>query len=54
MPTNPKLLRRITARPDVFGGKPIIRDLRIAVEHAARGSQGGPYPAPALTGVGAG
>ncbi len=33
MPTNPELLRRITARPGVFGGKPIIRDLRIAVEH---------------------
>ena len=27
------ILRRITARPDVFGGKPIIRDMRIAVEH---------------------
>lgn len=27
-----ELLRRITARPDVFGGKPIIRDLRISVE----------------------
>lgn len=26
------LLSRITARPDVFGGKPIIRDLRISVE----------------------
>jgi len=26
------LLERITARPDVFGGKPIIRDLRISVE----------------------
>lgn len=26
------LLRRITARSDVFGGKPIIRDLRISVE----------------------
>lgn len=26
-------LSRITVRPDVFGGKPIIRDLRIAVEH---------------------
>ncbi len=33
MPTNPELLQRITARPGVFGGKPIIRDLRIAVEH---------------------
>ncbi|MDE0447247.1 MAG: DUF433 domain-containing protein [Spirochaetaceae bacterium] len=32
MPTNPELLKRVTARPDVFGGKPIIRDLRISVE----------------------
>ena len=27
-----RLLQRITARPDVFGGKPIIRDMRISVE----------------------
>ena len=27
------LLARITVRPDVFNGKPIIRDMRIAVEH---------------------
>ena len=27
-----ELLERITARPDVFGGKPIIRDMRISVE----------------------
>lgn len=27
------LLQRITVRPDVLGGKPIIRDMRIAVEH---------------------
>jgi uncharacterized protein (DUF433 family) len=27
-----KLLKRITARPDVFGGKPIVRDMRISVE----------------------
>jgi len=33
MSTNPDLLQRITVRSDVFGGKPIIRDLRIAVEH---------------------
>ena len=26
------LLGRITARTDVFGGKPIIRDMRISVE----------------------
>ena len=32
MATNDELLQRITARPDVFGGKPIIRDMRISVE----------------------
>ncbi len=32
MPANDELLRRITARPDVFGGKPIIRDMRVSVE----------------------
>lgn len=31
-PTESQLLKRITARPDVFGGKPIIRDMRISVE----------------------
>ncbi len=33
MTTQPDLLARITVRPDIFGGKPIIRDMRIAVEH---------------------
>ena len=28
-----ELFDRITVRADVFGGKPIIRDMRIAVEH---------------------
>ena len=32
MSANDELLKRITARPDVFGGKPIIRDLRVSVE----------------------
>ena len=32
MPDNGKLLERITARTDVFGGKPIVRDMRISVE----------------------
>ena len=32
MPAHPELLQRITARPEVFGGKPIVRDLRISVE----------------------
>ena len=29
---NAELLSRITAWPDVFGGKPIVRDMRILVE----------------------
>lgn len=33
MTADTDLLGRITVRADVFGGKPIIRDLRIAVEH---------------------
>ncbi len=32
MTTNQELLKRITARPDVFGGKPIVRDMRVSVE----------------------
>lgn len=28
-----QLLERIVVNPDIFGGKPIIRGLRIAVEH---------------------
>jgi len=32
MTGNARLLERITARPDVFGGKPIVRDMRISVE----------------------
>ncbi|MXX43088.1 MAG: DUF433 domain-containing protein [Acidimicrobiales bacterium] len=32
MSANQELLRRISARPDIFGGKPIVRDLRISVE----------------------
>ena len=28
----PQLLGRITSRSDVFGGKPIVRDMRISVE----------------------
>ena len=31
MPADPELLKRITARPDVSGGKPIIRDMPISV-----------------------
>jgi uncharacterized protein (DUF433 family) len=28
-----QLLKRITVRPEIFGGKPIIRGRRLAVEH---------------------
>jgi uncharacterized protein (DUF433 family) len=28
-----QLLQRITINPDIFGGKPIIRGRRLAVEH---------------------
>lgn len=28
-----KLIARITVNPEIFGGKPIIRDKRLAVEH---------------------
>jgi len=28
-----QLLKRITYNPDIFGGKPIIRGRRLAVEH---------------------
>ena len=31
--TEDQLLKRITVRSDVFYGKPIIRDMRFAVEH---------------------
>jgi uncharacterized protein (DUF433 family) len=30
--TDPDLLRRITVNPDVFGGKPTVRGMRISVE----------------------
>lgn len=33
MATEDELLRRITVNPAIFGGKPIIRGRRLAVEH---------------------
>lgn len=30
--SEPELLNRITANPEIFGGKPIIRGMRISVE----------------------
>ena len=32
MPASEDLLKRITSRSDVLGGKPIVRDMRISVE----------------------
>lgn len=31
--TEEDLLKRITTNPDIFGGKPVIRGRRLAVEH---------------------
>ena len=31
--TDAELLKRITVNPQIFGGKPIIRGRRLAVEH---------------------
>lgn len=31
--THTELLSRITVRPTIFGGKPTVRGMRIAVEH---------------------
>ncbi len=31
--TDPDLTQRITTDPEIFGGKPIVRGHRIAVEH---------------------
>ena len=33
MPTEAELLKRITFDPRIYGGKPIIRGRRMAVEH---------------------
>jgi uncharacterized protein (DUF433 family) len=33
MATTEELLQRITANPEIYGGKPIIRGHRMAVEH---------------------
>jgi len=30
--TDEKLLKRITVNPEIFGGKPIIRGMRVSVE----------------------
>ena len=43
------LLARITTNPEIFGGKPIIRGKRIAVEHVLADLAAGQRPETILT-----
>jgi uncharacterized protein (DUF433 family) len=45
-----KLLARITVDPNIFGGKPIIRGRRLAVEHVLSMLAAGDTPATILEG----
>jgi uncharacterized protein (DUF433 family) len=45
-----KLLERITINPQIFGGKPIIRGRRLAVEHILGMLAAGDTPAVILDG----
>ena len=45
-----KLLARITVNPKIFGGKPIIRDRRLAVEHVLGMLAAGDSPETLLSG----
>jgi uncharacterized protein (DUF433 family) len=45
-----KLLERITVNPNIFGGKPIIRGRRLAVEHILGMLAVGDRPETILTG----
>lgn len=45
-----ELLKRITFNPQIFGGKPIIRGMRIAVEHILGMLAAGSPPAELLEG----
>jgi len=44
------LLRRITVNPNIFGGKPIVRGRRLAVEHVLGMLAAGDTPETILTG----
>jgi uncharacterized protein (DUF433 family) len=46
------LLRRITVNPKIFGGKPIIRGRRLAVEHVLGMLAAGDTPETILEGYG--
>jgi uncharacterized protein (DUF433 family) len=45
-----ELLKRITFNPDIFGGKPIIRGRRLAVEHILAMLSSGDAPDTILAG----
>ncbi len=45
-----KLLERITVNPDIFGGKPILRGRRLAVEHVLGMLAAGDNPETILAG----
>lgn len=45
-----QLLKRITINPDIFGGKPIIRGRRLAVEHILGMLAAGDTPETILSG----
>ena len=45
-----ELLARITVNPDIFGGKPIIRGRRLAVEHILSMLAAGDSPEVILSG----
>jgi uncharacterized protein (DUF433 family) len=49
LPTEDELLRRITVDPAIFGGKPIIRGMRMAVEHVLGMLAAGDTPERILT-----
>ena len=46
----PALLQRITVNPDIFGGKPIVRGRRLAVEHVLGMLAAGDSPEVILSG----
>ncbi len=48
--SEPDLLRRITADPAIFGGKPIVRGHRLAVEHVLGMLAAGDTPETILAG----
>ncbi len=48
--TESKLLERITVNPKIFGGKPIIRGHRLAVEHVLSMLAAGDTPETILAG----